>query len=191
MDGTTYYASQTVNGCESPERTLVIVILNDRLPAPEGSATQDFEEGATIADLVVTPANVIWYASYDDAVNNTNPLSPTTQLVDGTTYYAVAIADGQCSSLPLAVTANAALGVGKPQKATFKYYPNPVENYLNIQSSAIIERIEVYSMLGQMVKNQNCHSGEVRLFLGDLPDGTYVVSIMSEGQKSTVKVVKK
>ncbi|PZU16292.1 MAG: hypothetical protein DI589_27330, partial [Shinella sp.] len=87
VDGTTYYASQTVNGCESPERTLVIVILNDRLPTPQGAPLQEFEEGATIADLVVTPANVIWYASYNDAVNNTNPLPPTTPLVDGTTYY--------------------------------------------------------------------------------------------------------
>ncbi len=190
-DGTTYYASQTANGCESPERTLVIVILNDRLPAPEGSPTQDFEEGATIADLVVTPTDVAWYASYDDAVSNTNPLSPTMQLVDGTTYYAVAIADGQCSSLPLAVTANAALGIRKPQKMTFKYYPNPVEDYLNIQCSETINSIEVYNLLGQRVRKHDDHSTEVRLFLGDLPDGTYALSVMSNGKKLTVKVVKK
>jgi len=191
VDGTTYYATQTVNGCESPERTLVIVILNDRLPVPQGAPLQEFEEGATIADLVVTPANVIWYASHDDAVNNTNPLSPTTPLVDGTTYYAVAIEDGYCPSLPLAVTVNAALGVGKPQKLTFKYYPNPVEDYLNIQCSATIDSIEVYSLLGQLVRKQDGHAMEVKLFLGDLPDGTYAVSVMSNGKKSTVKVVKK
>jgi len=191
VDGTTYYASQTVNGCESPERTLVIVILNDRLPTPQGAPLQEFEEGATIADLMVTPANVIWYASYNDAVNNTNPLPPTTPLVDGTTYYAVAVADGYCPSLPLAVAANAALGVGKPQKLTFKYYPNPVEDYLNIQCSETIDSIEVYSLLGQLVRKQESHATEVRLFLGDLPDGTYAVSVMSNGKKSTVKVVKK
>ncbi|WP_162239687.1 MBG domain-containing protein, partial [Flavobacterium sp. Leaf359] len=191
VDGTTYYATQTVNGCESPERTLVIVILNDRLPVPQGEPSQEFEEGTTIADLVVTPANAIWYASHDDAVNNTNPLSPTTPLVDGATYYAVAVADGYCPSLPLAVTVNAALGVGKPQKLTFKYYPNPVEDYLNIQCSATIDSIEVYSLLGQLVKKQDGHAMEVKLFLGDLPDGTYAVSVMSNGKKSTVKVVKK
>jgi surface protein len=191
VDGTTYYASQTVNGCESPERTLVIVILNDRLPVPQGAPLQEFEEGATIADLVVTPANVIWYASYNDAVNNTNPLPPTTPLVDGTTYYAVAVADGYCPSLPLAVAANAALGIGKPQKLTFKYYPNPVEDYLNIQCSETINSIEVYNLMGQMVRKHDDHSAEVRLFLGDLPDGTYAVSVMSNGKKSTVKVVKK
>ncbi len=191
VDGTTYYATQTVNGCESPERTLVIVILNDRLPAPQGAPSQEFEQGATIADLVVTPANAIWYASHDDAVNNTNPLPATTQLVDGTTYYAVAVASGQCPSLPLAVTVNAALGVGKPQKLTFKYYPNPVEDYLNIQCSATIDSIEVYSLLGQLVRKQDGHAMEVKLFLGDLPDGTYAVSVMSNGKKSTVKVVKK
>jgi surface protein len=191
VDGTTYYATQTVNGCESPERTLVIVILNDRLPIPQGAPLQEFEQGATIADLMVTPANVIWYASHDDAVNNANPLPPTTLLVDGATYYAVAVADGQCPSLPLAVTVNAALGVGKPQKLTFKYYPNPVEDYLNIQCSENIDSIEVYSLLGQLVRKQDGHAMEVKLFLGDLPDGTYAVSVMSNGKKSTVKVVKK
>jgi surface protein len=191
VDGTTYYATQTVNGCESPERTLVIVILNDRLPIPQGAPLQEFEQGATIADLMVTPANVIWYASHDDAVNNANPLPPTTLLVDGATYYAVAVANGQCPSLPLAVAANAALGVGKPQKLTFKYFPNPVEDYLNIQCSATIDSIEVYSLLGQLVRKQDGHAMEVKLFLGDLPDGTYAVSVMSNGKKSTVKVVKK
>ncbi|MEZ0005650.1 hypothetical protein ABH942_001007 [Flavobacterium sp. 28YEA47A] len=191
VDGTTYYASQTVNGCESPERTLVIVILNELLPTPEGATLQDFEEGATIADIVVTPSNSIWYTSYDDAVNNFNPLFPATKLVDDTTYYAVSIADGQCSSLPFAVTVNVTLGVVKPEKVTFKYYPNPVEDYLNIQSTGIVERVEVYNLLGQLVKEHSFHSKEVKLFFGDLADGTYAVSIIFKGKKSTVKVVKK
>uniref|UniRef100_UPI0027DF153B T9SS type A sorting domain-containing protein n=1 Tax=uncultured Flavobacterium sp. TaxID=165435 RepID=UPI0027DF153B len=92
---------------------------------------------------------------------------------------------------PLAVAANAALGVGKPQKLTFKYYPNPVEDYLNIKCSETINSIEVYNLMGQMVRKHDDHSAEVRLFLGDLPDGTYAVSVMSNGKKSTVKVVKK
>ncbi|MEZ0005649.1 surface protein [Flavobacterium sp. 28YEA47A] len=191
VDGMTYYATQTVNGCESQDRTLVIVILNDLLPTPEGAAVQNLQEGATVADLMVTPANSVWYASYDDAVNNINPLSPATELEDGATYYAVAVAIGQCSSLPFAVTINVTLGIGNPQELTFKYYPNPVEDYLNIRSSGTIDAIEVYSLLGQLVKKQDCHSGEVRLFLGDLSDGTYAVTILSEGKKSTVKVVKK
>jgi len=185
VDGMIYYASQTINGCESPERTLVIITLNELLPTPEGATVQNFEEGATIANLVVMPSNSIWYASYDDAVNNINVLSPTTQLVDDAVYYAVSIADGQCSSLPFAVAVNVTPGV------TFKYYPNPVEEYLNIQSTRIIERVEVYSLLGQLVKEQNFNSKEVKLFLGDLSDGTYAVSILFKGKKSTVKVVKK
>ncbi|WP_447637862.1 MBG domain-containing protein [Flavobacterium microcysteis] len=185
VDGMIYYATQTINGCESTERTLVIITLNELLPTPEGATVQNFEEGATIADLVITPSNSIWYASYDDAVNNINPLSPTIKLVDDATYYAVSIADGQCPSLPFAVTVNVTPGL------TFKYYPNPVEDYLNIQSTGIVERVEVYSLLGQLVKKQSFQSKEVKLFLGDLSDGTYAVSIIFKGKKSTVKVVKK
>ncbi|THD31192.1 MAG: T9SS type A sorting domain-containing protein, partial [Flavobacterium johnsoniae] len=54
-----------------------------------------------------------------------------------------------------------------------------------------IDSIEVYSLLGQLVRKQESHATEVKLFLGDLPDGTYAVSVMSNGKKSTVKVVKK
>lgn len=73
-------------------------------------------------------------ASYDDTVNNISPLSPTTKLEDGTTYYAVAMANGHYSSLPFAVTINVTPVIGNSQEVTFKYYPNLVKDYLNIRN---------------------------------------------------------
>ena len=121
-------------------------------------------------------------ASHDDVVNNFSPLSPTTKLEDGTTYYAVAMANGHYSSLPFAVTIDVTPGSGNSQEVTFKYYPNPVKGYLNIQSSETIDAIEVYGLLGQLVKKQDFHTGKVRLFIADLSDRTYMVSTLSEGK---------
>ncbi|MDV7398409.1 hypothetical protein RZS08_43795, partial [Arthrospira platensis SPKY1] len=51
----TYFASQTVGGCESDTRLEVAVTVNDP-SAPTGSATQSFcsIDNPTVADLVAT-----------------------------------------------------------------------------------------------------------------------------------------
>ncbi|MEZ4778277.1 MAG: T9SS type A sorting domain-containing protein [Flavobacteriaceae bacterium] len=72
-------------------------------PTPTGDATQTFNEGATLADIVITPPTVTWFATEADALANTNPLPNNTLLVDGTTYWAVNIV-GDCLSDPFAVT---------------------------------------------------------------------------------------
>ncbi|TPD65909.1 T9SS type A sorting domain-containing protein [Flavobacterium microcysteis] len=121
-------------------------------------------------------------ADYDDAVNNINPFFPATELEYEAIPYAVAMANGQYSSLPFTITINVMLAIGNSQKVTFKYYQNVVKDYLNIRSLGTINAIEVYNSLGQLVKKQDSHSGEVLLFLEDLTDGTYVVSTLSESK---------
>lgn len=84
QNGITYYASQTINGCES-ERTPVTINIQNTTP-PTGSANQPFcsAQNPTIANLYVTGNSIKWY----DALNGGSLLSETTSLVDGKTYYA-------------------------------------------------------------------------------------------------------
>jgi gliding motility-associated-like protein len=80
----TYYATQTINGCES-ERFAVVSKIQNTLP-PTGDANQPFCSGQnpTIADIMVTGDLIKWY----DAASNGTLLSTTTNLQDGKTYYA-------------------------------------------------------------------------------------------------------
>lgn len=80
----TYYASQTINGCES-ERTPVTINIQNTL-APIGNANQQFCTGqnAAIANIEITGTSIKWY----DASTNGSLLTETTALVDGKTYYA-------------------------------------------------------------------------------------------------------
>jgi trimeric autotransporter adhesin len=80
----TYYASQTVNGCESPVRYATVVYVTATPGAPTGSAQQTFCEGATIANLQATGTNIKWY----NTASGGSPLATNTPLVAGTTYYA-------------------------------------------------------------------------------------------------------
>lgn len=94
LQGKTYYASQTVASCESLRIPAAINIQSTA--APTGDAVQNFctTQKATIASLVVTGTNVIWY----DSATNGTVLPSTTALVNGVTYYASQTVNG-CESV--------------------------------------------------------------------------------------------
>ncbi len=105
VDGSTYYATQTINGCTSLNQLAVTVSINAIPSAPTGTATQEFCNSATIADLAVTGTTVTWYAS----AGSSSPLTPATALSDGASYFATQTVNG-CEStdrLEVAVTINA------------------------------------------------------------------------------------
>lgn len=83
-NGKTYYASQTINGCES-ERVAVLINIQNTLP-PTAAANQPFCTGLnpTISNIGITGNSIKWY----DNLNNGSLLNETTFLVDGKTYYA-------------------------------------------------------------------------------------------------------
>ncbi|TPG42185.1 T9SS type B sorting domain-containing protein [Flavobacterium pectinovorum] len=95
----TYYATQTINGCES-ERFAVVSKIQNTLP-PTGDANQPFCSGQnpTIADIMVTGDLIKWY----DAASNGTLLSTTTNLQDGKTYYASQTLNS-CESQRFAIT---------------------------------------------------------------------------------------
>ncbi|UOX33857.1 T9SS type B sorting domain-containing protein [Flavobacterium sediminilitoris] len=94
QNGVTYYASQTINGCESDRVPVSVTIQNT--PAPTGNANQSFcsTANATLNEIVSNGSNVIWY----DSLNGNLILPNTTPLVDGTTYYATQTING-CESV--------------------------------------------------------------------------------------------
>ena len=68
-------------------------------------------------------------------------------------------------------------------------FPNPVQHYLTIQSNIPITRVQVYSLLGQLVKE--VPSNFLRIYLGDLNSGIYMIKIYSNEYYITKKLVKR
>ncbi|MEI7522752.1 MAG: GEVED domain-containing protein [Mariniphaga sp.] len=85
VNGTHYFASQTISGCESTARLDVTASVTTTA-APTGSASQAFCAGnsPTVASLAATGTTIKWYA----AATGGNALATTTALVNGTHYYA-------------------------------------------------------------------------------------------------------
>ncbi|WP_337966980.1 T9SS type B sorting domain-containing protein [uncultured Flavobacterium sp.] len=99
QNNVTYYATQTISGCES-DRFAVIAKIENTL-SPTGDANQPFCSGSnpTIVDIIVTGDLLKWY----DAASNGTLLQNTTSLQDGKTYYVSQTANN-CESQRFAVT---------------------------------------------------------------------------------------
>jgi hypothetical protein len=83
VTNTTYYASQTINGCDSPIRFAVLVNIT-AVPTPTAQANQQFCNNALVSDLNASAALVKWYLTPSSGI----PLDTNTVLSHNTTYYA-------------------------------------------------------------------------------------------------------
>ncbi len=195
-DNTTYYASQTISGCESEMRLEVQVsIISPSTPSGDANQTVSVIDAndATLADLTIVPTNVLWYASESDAINGINPLPLSTVLSSGMTYYAVNEEEG-CYSDPFAVTVTVEVtaGINENDLIDVQFYPNPTTGALTISHSTIISEVIIHDLLGQQVQSEQFNDSEVKMDLSPLPASTYFVDvILPNGVTKTLKVVKK
>jgi gliding motility-associated-like protein len=102
VNGTTYFASQIIGGCESLRIPVTILIQNTI--APSGDANQIFCSTAnpTINNIILSGTAINWYANS----SSTTILPNSTALVDGATYFATQTFNG-CESInrfPVTVT---------------------------------------------------------------------------------------
>ena len=96
IDGTTYYASQTINGCESDK--IAIQVKVNATPLPSGNANQDFctSRNAQIKDLAVIGTSLKFY-------DNLGNLLPNTTLLQNNTSYFVTQTLNSCESPKLEI----------------------------------------------------------------------------------------
>jgi hypothetical protein len=73
---------------------------------------------------------------------------------------------------------------------SFKVYPNPVKNVLNLSSVEDISNVAVYNLLGQQVVAKSVNATQGQIDMSALPKGTYMVKITANNQVKTIKVIK-
>ena len=131
--------------------------------------------------------NIIWYSS----ATGSTVLPSTTVLVSGTIYYATQTINGCQSSDRLAVTAGTDLRTPTFEISNLRYYPNPVQEVLTVEYSEVIQGIQLYNMLGQMVYNRNTNSAKVTIDMASMATGNYIMQVTINGITKNVKVIKK
>lgn len=167
------------------DRVEEVVTVNPTPDAPTGDANQEFNSGETLADLDVNGTNLTWYS--DPAA--TVEIPDTTPMIDGTTYYVTQTID-ECEGPVLAITVTELLGFSDSSFSNFKFAPNPTSDKLSIQNATPIEKLEVYSILGQQVLKQLAGETQILLNVSTLSNGIYLLKAYSHGQVNTKKFSK-
>lgn len=155
-------------------------------PLPEGETVQGFDLGDTLADFDVTGENLTWY----EDENGTIEIPDTTPIVEGVTYYVSQTID-DCESELLGILGQLNLNLNDQAFSSFKYYPNPFENEIQLSNSNTIDNVSIYSINGQLINNFDLSERDVNLQLQHLVKGIYFLKITSEGVSTTVRVIKK
>jgi hypothetical protein len=72
---------------------------------------------------------------------------------------------------------------------SIRMYPNPVGSILTIESKIPITKVQIYSLLGQLVKEKD--NNFKRIQLSDLNHGIYMIKIHADNVSITKKLVKR
>lgn len=83
------------------------------------------------------------------------------------------------------------LGTENTSKSSLKFYPNPVNDILNITDGKNFSSLEIYDFSGKKVFSNDQKSTKLELNLSQLKPGIYLVKINSEGEINTFKFIKK
>lgn len=73
---------------------------------------------------------------------------------------------------------------------TCSIYPNPVKDYVFLQSNFKILQVHIYDMTGKKLKEQNYYSYEAKVDLQTIPSGTYIIKIKTVKGEFEKKIVK-
>ncbi len=82
------------------------------------------------------------------------------------------------------------LGTSKFETSKVSLYPNPAKNTVTIDANVSIDKIAVYSILGQEVISKSPKSNSTTIQTGSLQRGTYIVRSTVDGKTSTTKLIK-
>lgn len=89
------------------------------------------------------------------------------------------------------VDSYATLGVSEVEdKATFTYYPNPVNNNLTLSAQKEINNVSVYNMVGQEVFRNVPNAMTEVVDMSSLQAGAYFVKVTIGNATKTIKVIK-
>ncbi len=106
----------------------------------------------------------------------------------GTSYYLFAFSIEPYANV--IIHANDVLGISENILEGFKFYPNPVKSELNLSAKTTIDQVSIYNLLGQQVYSEKMNSSNKTINISNLSKGLYVMTVTSEGNTASFKILK-
>lgn len=166
--------------------------------ATSNSATVLIEASATF-DVVLEVYDACGgsqLACEDSLIENQGEEVNVHGLTQGNTYY-VRVYDWYSGTpangdFSLKVYRNTPLDIDENDNlAEFKFYPNPVQDKLNLRAQDNIQKISVYNMLGQEVLRQAPNNRTTEVDMSALQTGSYFVKVTINGLTETKQIIKR
>lgn len=168
-----------VNGSEE----IRLSYVRDNIPNNENDVNRsltfngtDFDPFEPVAD---TSVNV--FEGFSSAIAETS---------DGLPCMAFAGTSGS-DGYNLYFDAKSTLGIEENSLDGFTFYPNPAQDIINISAKSTVEKIGIYSLLGQEVMQLSPEQKSPSLNVSSLASGVYVMKVEVDGQIGTYKIIKK
>jgi len=153
----------------SAEAASILIIYESNNP----NATTGIQ--LTWVDQPLNPCGVGNFASVDAVVGNT--------------YYFFALSGDPYADI--AIDTSLVLSTPDNDILNINFYPNPVVDELNFNSTSTIDNIKIYTLLGQQVMNENFSNTIGSIDMSHLSKGMYLVEVTSGVNKTTLKILKK
>ncbi len=114
-------------------------------------------------------------------------------LTAGTTYYLRAwdYGNDNFGVSPFYLREDTTVGINDHESLSFKYYPNPATDFINVTDNSNIHEISIVNLMGQEVKKATPESREVSLNIANLKQGIYLMKVRVGDKTSIVKIIKK
>lgn len=135
---------------------------------------------------------------YESAVNG-NSITLPIELEEGTAYYWRIITSGACGdsySVVFSFTTEIISSITEIGGASFRLFPNPAAEFVRISFSRPLNeavQVEWIGANGQRLKTEklDSQSQELRMDIGGLPDGLYLLRLSSGQESASRRVVVK
>lgn len=132
---TTYYVSQTVNGCESLREPITVTVFQPTVPLVTSPLT--YCPGEATSPLSATGNNLLWYTSSSGGSGSNTAPTPSTASVGSTTYY-VSQSLNSCESNRSAIIVNVSNTVPMPSTSNSSYCQHSTASALTAVGSNLL-----------------------------------------------------
>ena len=82
-------------------------------------------------------------------------------------------------------------GINESAACELNVYPNPTSELLMVESNVTVNRYEVYNIAGEMLMSKPVDEKRFNVNVSELPTGTYLIKMTSDGLVQTQRFVKK
>lgn len=184
VNGSTYFASQSISGCESATRLAVIATINTVSDISISSISNTFIANNALASYVwLDCANN--YSIIADEIGQS--FTPST---NGS--FAVQLNENGCMDTSACVSFSILDVKENISGNQINIYPNPQQGNFTIDLNETIEQgvVEISDLQGRIIQNEKfTHARKLDLTLNE-PEGIYILSITSQQGNAIFRLVK-